>query len=181
MKKALLPALILLSLLLSACGDGAAKGRFESFSASLGERESLSFTAGLRAEYPDRSDDFTLAYAKDPAGEQITVLAPELIKGISARRETGSTALVYEGLILDLGPLDTYGLTPMCALPRLVETMTGGHVDSYWEEGGLHIYRLILDDHLSATVWFDPGMRPLRAELTCDGNVRVFCEISDWS
>ena len=69
----------------------------------------------------------------------------------------------------------------MCALPRLVEAMTGGYVDSYREEGGLRACRLILDDHLSATVWFDRDMRPLRAELASDGNVRVFCEISDWS
>ena len=181
MKKALLPVLILLSLLLSACGDRAAKSRLEAFSESLGERESLSFTAEVHAEYPDRSDDFTLAYTRDPAGEQVTVLAPELIKGIAARREAGSTALVYEGLILDLGPLDAYGLTPMYALPRLVEAMTGGHMDSYREEDGLRIYRLICDDHLSATLWFDRDMRPLRAELASDGNVRVFCEISDWS
>lgn len=181
MKKALLPVLILLSLLLSACGDGAAKSRFDAFSASLRERETLSFTADLRAEYPDRSDDFTLAYQKDPAGEQITVLAPELIAGISARREAGSTALVYEGLILDLGPLDAYGLTPMSALPRLVETLLNGHMDSYWEESAMRVYRLICDDHLTATVWFDRDMNPLRAELASDGNVRVFCEISDWS
>lgn len=181
MKKALLPVLLLLSLLLSACGDGAARSRFEAFSGSLRERESLSFTAELHAEYPDRSDDFTLAYAKDPAGEQVSVLAPELIRGISARRETGSTALIYEGLILDLGPLDAYGLTPTSALPRLVETLTEGHMDSYWESDGLRVYRLICDDHLSASVWFDSDMRPRRAELESDGNLRVFCEISDWS
>lgn len=181
MKKRLLPVLILLSLLLSACGAGAAGSRFEAFSESLGARETLSFTAEVHAEYPDRSDDFTLAYAKDPAGEEIRVLAPELIKGISARRETGSTALVYEGLILDLGPLDAYGLTPMSALPRLVETLTDGHMDSYREEDGLWVYRLICDDHLSAAVWFDRDMIPLRAQLESDESVRVFCEISDWS
>ena len=181
MKKAILSLLILFPLLLSACGDRAAVSRFEAFSDALGERESLSYTAELRAEYPDRSTEFTLAYRRDTSGEEVTVLAPQRIAGIRARVAPDSSALVYESLILDVGPLDAYGLTPMSALPRLTETLLHGAVDSHWEEDGMLVYRLIPDDHLSATVWFGEGMVPARAELASDENVCVFCELSDWS
>ena len=181
MKKTLLSLLILFPLLLSGCGDRAAVSRFEAFSDSLGELESLSFTAELRAEYPDRSTEFTLAYRRDASGEEVTVLAPARIAGIRARVESDSSALVYERLILDVGPLDAYGLTPMSALPRLTGTLMHGAVDSHWEEDGLQVYRLIADDHLSATVWFGEGMIPVRAELASDDNVCIFCQITDWS
>lgn len=181
MKKALLSVLILLPLLLCGCGNRAAVSRFETFSDDLAAKETLAYTAKLRAEYPDRSVAFTLAYQKDAEGEAVTVLAPERIAGIRARVQPDSSALVYEGLILDLGPLDAFGLTPMNALPRLTDTLTRGAVDSHWEEDGLQVYRLILDDHLSATVWFGEGMIPVRAELASDDNVCIFCELSDWS
>ena len=181
MKKALLSVLILFPLLLCGCGDRAALSRFDVFSDDLAAKETLSYTTKLRAEYPDRSVEFTLAYQKDAEGEEVAVLAPERIAGIRARVQPGSSSLVYEGLILDVGPLDAYGLTPMSALPRLTETLTHGAVDSHWEEDGLRVYRLILDDHLSATVWFSEAMIPVRAELASDDNVCIFCELSDWS
>ena len=181
MKKALLSVLLLFPLLLCGCGDRAAVSRYEAFSESLGAAEGLSYTAKLRAEYPDRSVEFSLAYQKNADGEEVTILAPERIAGIRARVQPDSSALVYEGLILDVGPLDAYGLTPMSALPRLTETLTHGAVDSHWEEDGLRVYRLILDDHLSATVWLGEGMVPVRAELASDDNVCIFCELSDWS
>ena len=181
MKKALLSALILLSLLLTGCGGRAVRSRYEDFSASLQEKETLSYQAQLVASYPDRNLEFTLRYEKSPAGEQITVLAPALIEGISARLEPGSRSLCYEGMILDAGPLDPYGLTPMSALPRLTEALMQGHLDSHWEEDGHTVLRLIPDDHLTATVWFSEDMTPRRARLESDGRVTVECELSDWS
>ena len=181
MKRALLSLLILLPLLLSACGERAAQNRFAAFSEELKARESLAFTAELRAEYPDRSHEFTLRYEKTPEEERVTVLAPALIEGVSATVTGEGASLVYDGIVLDAPPLDPYGLTPMNALPKLRAALTGGSLDSHWEEDGRNVYKLIFDDHLSVTVWFDAGMTPRRAELMSDGNVTVFCEITDWS
>ena len=125
MKKVLLTLMILAALTLTACGGRAVRNRYDAFAAELAGRESLSYTAELRAEYPDRSVCFTLRYEKDAGGERVTVLAPALIEGISARVTEEGTALQYEGMILDTPPLDPYGLTPMNALPRLTEALLG--------------------------------------------------------
>lgn len=180
MKRILLP-LLFICLFLSGCGSRADEKRFSEFSYALGEKESLSFTAQIRAEYDDRSLSFTLSYQKDAEGETIRVMKPERISGVKAHLSPGSSTLEFEGLILDTGPLDPYGLTPVNALPKLVEMLCTGHLDSHWNEAGSLVCRLILDDHLSASVWFEPErMIPYYAEIQSDETVHLFCEINDW-
>lgn len=181
MKRLCLPLLLVCCLLLSACGSHAAEDRYSSFAQALSETDTLSFTAVLRAEYEDKTVDFTLRYDADTEGAVVTVLAPELVAGIKARVSGGSTALEYEGIIIDTGRLDDYGLTPMSALPTLVEAMRGGHLESYWTEDNRAVFQLILDDHLYAVVYFESEtMTPVRAELVSDGSVRVVCDIAGW-
>ena len=182
MKRALLPLLLAACLLLAGCGGRADEKRFAAFSEELAGKEALSFLAELRAEYADRTLEFTLAYAKDAEGETVSVLKPTRISGVRAHLAPGSSTLEFEGLILDTGPLDPYGLTPMNALPRLVETLCTGHLDSHWTEEGTLVCHLVLDDHLSASVWFEPeSMIPCYAELQSDDTVHIFCTIREWS
>lgn len=181
MRRFFLPVLLCFCLLLSACGANAVESRYKAFSQELAERDTLSFTAALRAEYEDRAASFTLRYDRNAAGCTVTVLEPEIVAGIKARLDEGGSRLEYEGLIIDTGDLGSYGLTPMSALPTLVEAMKSGHLESFWEEGGLAVMQLILDDHLSAQVSFQQEtMIPVHAELVSDGKVTVVCEIENW-
>lgn len=181
MKRLCLPLLLVFCLLLSACGSKAGESQYSAFSQSLSEMDSLSFTAALRAEYEDKTVEFTLRYDEDRELAVVTVLSPELIAGIKARIAQGGTSLEYDGMIIDTGDLDGYGLTPMSALPALVRTMRSGHLESYWTEDGRAVFQLIADDHLSAVVWFEPeNMTPMRAELVSDGHVKVVCDIAGW-
>ncbi len=102
MKRLCLPFVLALCLLLSGCGSGVKK-QYEQFSSALVQRDSLSFTARLRAEYEDKTAEFTLKYARDESGQTITVTEPEIIAGISARIAGDGTALEYDGMILDTG------------------------------------------------------------------------------
>ena len=181
MKHALFPLLLVFCLLLTGCGGRADEKRFSDFSEALSAKDTLGFTAELRAEYADRTLEFTLDYEKDAEGQTVSVRKPERIAGIRAHLSPGSETLEYEGLILDTGPLDPYGLTPMNALPKLVETLCAGQLESHWEESGAFVCHLILDDHLSASVWFEPqSMTPSYAELQSDDTVHLFCTIRDW-
>ncbi len=180
MKRLCLPALLLICLLLTGCGGKAAKKQYEQFASELSERSALSFTAELCAEYTDKTVEFTLQYEQDETGSTVTVLSPELIAGVKAQVSSGGTAIEYDGIIIDTGDLDSYGLTPMSALPVLVDTMINGHVDSYWEEAGQTVVQLIPNDHITAQVWFDADMVPVHAELISEGRVSVKCDIQDW-
>ena len=182
MKRALPALLLAISLLLSGCAGKNEEKRFAAFSESLSQRETISFSADLRAEYAERTLEFSLDYERDAEGQTVSVRKPERISGIRAHIAPGSGTLEYEGLILDTGPLDPYGLTPMNALPKLVETLCTGHLDSVWEENASLVCHLVLDDHLSASVWFEPqSMTPNYAELQSGDTVHIFCTIHDWS
>lgn len=183
MKRICLPMLIVVCLLLSGCGSGGEmKKAYRDFSAELSQADSLSFTAAVRAEYEHKTARFTLSYSEDEEGGRVTVLAPELIAGVTANVGPDSTSLEYNGVMLDTGALDNFGLSPMSALPVLVQAMREGSMDSFWAEDGKLAYQLVADDGLICTVWFEAEeMLPLRAELICDGRVTVYAEISDWS
>lgn len=183
MKRICLPLILVLCLLLSGCGSSSAiKNAYREFSAALSETESLYFTAAVRAEYEHKTARFTLEYAEDESGGTVTVLAPELIAGVSAHIEPDSTSLQYDGIMLDTGDLDDFGLSPMSSLPMLIQSLKGGYLDSFWEEDGKTVYQLIPNDNLICTVWFNPSdMSPVRAELITDGRVTVYIDISEWS
>lgn len=179
MKRFCLLLISALCLLLTGCGSSSAQKDFEAFSTELASRSELQFTAALTAMYEDKNVDFTLAYTKDGDGCVVTVIEPKMVQGIRARITGGGTTVEYEGIMLDTGRLDDYGLSPMTALPILVEAMCSAHADSFWEEGGLNAVKLIPSDTLSAVVWFDGGV-PVSAELISEGRVTVSCEIKDW-
>ncbi len=182
MKKKLLPLVLALCLLLSACGgSGEIKSAYDDCAEQLSSASSLSFNATVRAEYEHKSARFALNYVEDAEGGTITVVAPELIAGISAHVSKGSTTLDYGDVTLDTGALDEHGLSPMSALPLLVETLRSGYLDSFWEEDGKTVLQLVPNDELICTVWFGEGMTPLRAELVSDGRVVIYADFTDWT
>ncbi len=178
----LMPLLLGAALVLSACGGGAARAGFESFAEDLSARDELHFTSQLRAEYDDRCVEFTLDYAADSGGCTVTVVSPEIIKGVSAHITAGETALEYDGVALDTGALDDFGLSPMSALPLMVDAMRTGYLDSAWEENGELAAVLIPSDGLSVEVHLDKYSKtPLYAEISSAGRVRVTAQISGWN
>ena len=163
MKRVCLPLLAIVCLLLTGCAGHEVEKAYAGFS-------------------EHKTAKFTLSYTEDDSGGAVTVLAPELIAGVTARVEPGSTVLQYDGVVLDTGSLDSLGLSPMSSLPVLVQAMKSGHLDSYGEEDGLYVCRLEPNDEYRVAVWFEPdGMVPQRAELESGGRVTVIAEISGWT
>lgn len=170
--------LLLPTLLLSGCANSAETG-FERFRSLL--PGTVHVTAELRCEYDERSASFTLRCDETDGGTVVTVLAPQEIAGVSAKLGAGLSQLSCDGVTLDCGDLNDFGLSPVTALPTLLRALREGHAESYWTEGGCTLCDLTLDDHVSAEVTLSETLSPIAAELRSDGRVRVFLTFVDWS
>ena len=178
--KKLCICLLCLALLLCGCG-GRENAERDRFAEVLSARHDLCFTADLRAEYADRSAAYTLRYEEDPEGCTLRVLEPEEIRDMSLRLDENGAQLRYDGISLDAGAPDRFGLSPVSALPALTKALREGFLDSSWTEEGQTVWELQADDGLRVRVWLDEGLIPRHAELISDGRVSVVCEIEDWT
>ena len=165
MRKALLTALMILCL--AACGSTGQQ--MEHARSRLTEARAMSLTAQIQAG----TDSYTLEYAWDGETWTALVIRPELIAGISASMGPGGTDIAYDGAILAVGDLTERGVSPMGALPMILEALDTGTVDSVWTEGELLAGKFIYDDDISVTVWFDGTGTPVAGELTERGIVKA--------
>ena len=179
MKRTAVFVLMITLALLSGCGmkDTAIKN----FQGTLSQSQNVSFTADIRAEYDDKTEAYTLNFAKDADGAVIEVVKPELIAGIKAHVGADSSSLEYDGEELDTGPLADNGLTPVSALPELSTALSGGHIDMVWKEGSATVAKITPEDGLTVTVWFNENMTPFHAELQSTGKVLVYCDIINFT
>lgn len=151
-----------------------------------------SATADLSAAYGEQVFDFTVKTVWQREGDTlITVTAPDLIAGITARIREGETILEYDGAGLSLGMLDLSGLTPVSAIPALMDCITTGYMArcSWSGEGESRELVILCRDPNAApqegtefTLIFDPATHALkRAEVSVNGELRLTAGFTDFT
>ena len=179
MRKAMIMAVLCACLLLTGCGSRSGEKRFEDFSADVRERETLSFTATVRAEYTDSTARFTLAFEGQGEDCAIRVLEPETLSGVTLRYKNGKTVIDCGSCVVDALALSD-GVTPASALPLIASAMGSGYLDSISTEGGETVFHIIPKDGVAVELWLDEEGRPVHAELIIENRTTIFCDISDW-
>lgn len=106
------------------------------------------------------------------------MLSPANLAGISATVENGTLTLSYEDISLDAGGYSAAAISPVAALPKLMQAAASGYVTEKSEEtvGERPCLRLacdLPDDEGSVyTTWFDQEtLLPLRSEISAEGTV----------
>ena len=182
--------MIILCLLLSACGGAGTDSSLEQRVLEI-RGDYLSMTAcgasaEVKADYGQRVYDFAMTFSWIRDGEMvITVTAPEEVAGITARLEEGETALEYDGVRLETGPLDPSGLSPVDAIPALLTCAREGFIAECGTEllGEAETLRLCCRDPdgqpgsgQEIQLWLDPASGALlRGELSVDGFTVIQC------
>ena len=146
-------------------------------------------TMDLTADYGQRVYEYTVDFSEtEEDGLSMVITAPEEVAGITARITDGQTALEYDGLQLETGPLNSDGLSPMDALSAFFTAMESGYMAETGSEmlGETEVLRISCRDPeldpgqgLETVLWFDKAQKTLlRGEVRSDGSTVIQCEFS---
>ena len=166
---------LLLAFPLAACeADG---GEFEALRARLSGAEGVSVTAEVSSTQGGKLREYTLRCDLGGGVSSVEVLAPEDIAGVTARTNGETGELEYAGLIL---PAPLTGLSPVTALPELVDALVNAYRTLSWREGEHTLVSLQATDELGLTVELDESGEPVWAELLLDGVSAAQCAITQF-
>lgn len=189
--------MIILALLLSACGGGAGGGDAAEqlaldVRAEYIAMEGCAAALDVTADYGERVYQYTmdLTYAKE-GDTLLTVTAPENIAGVSARLTAGQTALEYEGVRLETGPLSEDGMSPVDAVPALLAAAREGFLAEcvLEDQDGVQVLQTVCRDPeaspgvgLEYRLWYDAATHALlRGEVARDGYTVVQCVFTSFT
>lgn len=195
MRKLLLCVPMMTLLLLPACAGRAGAGGAEELALAI-RGEYLAMTscaadAAITADYGRRVYQYELSAAVDGAETVLTLTAPETVAGITARLTGEDSFLEYDDLCLETGTLDGDGLTPVSAIPALLEAARSGYITACALEEGEAATLLRVDTGdpegrpgagTEASLWFDSATHALvRGEIRVDGYRAILCEFSNFT
>ena len=177
MRKAWLFAPMLM-LLLTACGGGGEKDQAAALQQQYAAVSAATLEADVTCSYEGEERTYTLLCAYTPEKSAITVLAPENLTGISATLEGETLTLSYDDVSLDAGSYSAAAISPVAALPKLMEAAAAGYVSQQSVEELEERSCLRLSCDLDGeegdlyTTWFDQEtLLPLYSEISVDGVV----------
>ena len=187
---------LMMTLLLTACGGRTGGNEAEELALAIRTEflaaDSCSGTAVVTADYGQRVYRYELTFTAGQEETVLTLTAPETVAGLTARLPAKEDSILeYDGAVLETGPLDESGLTPVSAIPAILDTVREGYLDTCILEtmGEGQVLRLLSRDPekelgtgLETTLWFDPDSHSLlRAEISQDGFCMIQCEFSDFT
>lgn len=143
------------------------------------------------ADYGQRVYEYGIDLTWQREGESVlTLTAPENVAGVTARLAEGETALDYDGVRVETGPLDDTGLSPISAVPVLLDYAQRGYIAACGMETveDREVLRVDCRDPegtpgpgRECILWFDPDTHALlRGELSQDGYTVIQCVFSDF-
>lgn len=191
-RKQLLCVPMMTLLLLTACGSGGGNQTEELALTIRGEYlEAAGITAmvDITADYGQRVYQYTMEVAWTPEETAMTLTAPDTVAGITARVTGKDSRLEFDGLVLETGPLNEDGLTPVSAVPVLLEAVRSGYITACTLEEETGLLRLDCGDPegtpgsgTETVLWLDTTTHTLvRSELLVDGFRAILCEWTDFT
>lgn len=191
MRKRLL-CVLMTTLLLAGCGPAGVSEAEELALAIRGEylaMDSCALQAAVTADYGQRVYRYEMAVSVNGEETLLTLSAPETVAGLTARMAGEENFLEYDGVSVETGPLDENGLTPVSAVPALLEAARSGYMTACALEEDGTLLRVDCGDPTGSpgtgtetALWFDVSTHALVwGEVSVDGFRVILCECSGFA
>lgn len=191
MRKCLV-CVLMTTLLLAGCGQGGGNEAEELALTIRGEHLAMNgcaARAAVTADYGQRVYRYEMAVSVTGQETFLTLSAPETVAGLTARMTGEENLLEFDGVSVETGPLDDSGLTPVSAVPALLEAAKTGYITACALEEDGTVLRVDCGDPAGSpgtgaetALWFDVSTHALtRGEISSDGFRVILCEFSDFT
>ena len=176
MRQSCFAALMILPLLLTACGGSGDEANVTAFCAAL-QNQTVACEAEIVSRLDGERETFTVACAESEQETEIEIRAPEVLSGVKAH--VGADAsLTFDGLVI---PVPAEGPSPLTAVPVLLDALRCGHLDLVWREGETLTAQFIPNDDLAVRVTFSPDGLPAAASLIDRCTETITITITQWT
>lgn len=183
---------LMTTLLLAGCGKAGVSEAEELALTIRGEylaMESCAARAAVTADYGQRVYQYEMTVSVNGEETTLTLSAPETVAGLTARLTGEENLLEFDGVSVETGPLDDDGLTPVSALPALLEAARSGYMTACALEEDGALLRIDCGDPegtpgagTETALWFDASTHALtRGEISVDGFRAILCEFSEFT
>ena len=183
---------LMTTLLLAGCGPAGVSEAEELALTIRGEylaMESCAARAAVTADYGQRVYQYEMAVSVNGPETVLALSAPETVAGLTARLSGAESQLEFDGLSVETGPLDPDGLTPVPAVPALLEAVRSGYITACGLEEDGTLLRVDCGDPegtpgegTEISLWFDAAAHVLvRGEISVDGSCAVRCEVDSFT
>ena len=180
------------TLLLAGCGTAGVSEAEELALTIRGEylaMDRCAVQAAVTADYGQRVYQYEMAVSVNGEETSLTLSAPETVAGLTARLSGEENLLEFDGVSVETGPLDGDGLTPVSALPALLEAARSGYITACALEEDGTLLRMDCGDPAGSPgtgteniLWFDAAAHTLvRGEVSVDGFRVILCEFSGFT
>ena len=182
----------MMTLLLAGCGAGGVSEAEQLALTIRGEylgMESCTAQASVTADYGQRVYQYEMDISVEGEETVLHLTAPDTVSGFTARVTGEDSVLEYDGVWVETGPLDESGLTPVSALPALLEEARSGYITACALEEDGALLRVDLGDPAGSpgtgtetALWFDASSHAMtRGELSVDVFRVILYEFSQFT
>lgn len=172
---------LLLTLTSCAPGGQTPEEAAEAIRAELSAAQTIQFTADISADYGDRVYSFGVSAVWQGDEGVITLSKPDIIAGVTVKLAEGGSTLSWSGAEVYTGEILPDGLSPVDAVPALLNVWREGLVteavrETLGDQDCLSVLHMVTDQ-VNARTWFTEATGlPLRAELIFDGCTVITCD-----
>ena len=182
--------MITLVLVLSACTGGRQTSPEQFVRQHYSGITAYNARGEITADYGDKVYRFAVAISGDLTSGQLEVTAPASVAGTAFRWVDGRGVVSYGDVTLETGGLSPDGLSPVDAMPVVLNALVGGTLVTAGEEQleGEKVIFLELTpvgfspEQSTVLVWVEAESCALRRwEITWEGTTVVSCQIAEYS